>query len=265
MRTTYNKFPEVSIQGYDNHAWQGWSSIHSVINTKVSGAAKTVLIVDCYPGVRLDELEQQLVTTLDAALVLNIESARRDEQALHDLLARNLTDDRVFGVLSCHHLDEFFDSDKLSQLRQQIDAISEGLVVVYGSGAALAHPGDVLVYADLPRWEIQQRMRHDGLGNWGAENQDEDILRRYKRAFFIEWRVFDKHKTPLLKRADYLLDTTVENSPTMVSGDALRAGLQQTTEQPFRVAPFFDPGVWGGQWGPRMLPLPVWPGWVIWC
>ena len=65
MRTTYNKFPEVSIQGYDNHAWQGWSSIHSVINTKVSGAAKTVLIVDCYPGVRLDELEQQLVTALD--------------------------------------------------------------------------------------------------------------------------------------------------------------------------------------------------------
>ena len=114
---------------------------------------------------------------------------------------------------------------------------------MYGSGAALAHPGDVLVYADLPRWEIQQRMRHNGLGNWGAENQDEDILRRYKRAFFIEWRVFDKHKTPLLKRADYLLDTTVENSPAMVSGDALRAGLQQTTEQPFRVAPFFDPGV----------------------
>lgn len=111
-----------------------------MINTKVSGAAKTVLIVDCYPGVRLDELEQQLVTALDAALVLNIESARRDEQALHDLLARNLTDDRVFGVLSCHHTDEFFDSDKLSQLRQQIDAISEGLVVVYGSGAALAHP-----------------------------------------------------------------------------------------------------------------------------
>lgn len=22
MRTTYNKFPEVNVQGYDNHAWQ---------------------------------------------------------------------------------------------------------------------------------------------------------------------------------------------------------------------------------------------------
>lgn len=24
MRTTYNKFPEVYVQGYDDEAWQGW-------------------------------------------------------------------------------------------------------------------------------------------------------------------------------------------------------------------------------------------------
>lgn len=81
---------------------------------------------------RLDELEQHLFAALNATVVINIESARRDEQALHELLARNLTDDRVFGVLSCHHLDEFFDPDKLNRMRQQIEAIPEGLVVVYG-------------------------------------------------------------------------------------------------------------------------------------
>nr|VUD33756.1 Uncharacterised protein [Raoultella sp. NCTC 9187] len=118
----------------------------------------------------------------------------------------------------------FFDPNKLEQLRQQVIAEAEGVVVIYGPGAALVHPGDLLVYADMPRWEIQQRMRHKRLGNWGADNQDEDILRRYKRAFFIEWRVFDRHKVPLLKRADFLLDTTVKESPALVSGEALRAG-----------------------------------------
>lgn len=143
--------------------------------------------------------------------------------------------------------------------------MTEGLIVIYGPGAALVHPGDVLVYADMPRWEIQQRMRHDGLGNWGADNQDEDILRRYKRAFFIEWRVFDRHKTPLLKRADYLLDTTQKEAPTLVSGEALRAGLRQTTTRPFRVAPFFDPGVWGGQWMKQQFDLdPSAPNYA-WC
>lgn len=265
MQTTYDKFPEVTVQGYDDQAWQGWESIEATLNLRASASSRTVLVVDCYPGVRLDELEQRLLPSLNATRVLNVESARRDQQALHDLLARNLTDDRVFGVLSCHHLEEFFNADKLQQLRQQVDAVTEGLIVIYGPGAALVHPGDVLVYADMPRWEIQQRMRHDGLGNWGADNQDEDILRRYKRAFFIEWRVFDRHKTPLLKRADYLLDTTQKEVPTLVSGEALRAGLRQTTTRPFRVAPFFDPGVWGGQWMKQQFDLdPSAPNYA-WC
>lgn len=265
MQTTYNKFPEVAIQGYDDQAWQGWEATAAAINARIAGSSRTVVVVDCYPGVRLAELEQHLLPLLNVTLALNVESARRDEQALHDLLARNLTDDRVFGVLSCHHLDEFFNAQKLDLLRQQIAAIGEGVIVVYGPGAALVHPGDVLIYADLPRWEIQQRMRHDGLGNWGANNQDEDILRRYKRAFFIEWRVFDRHKTPLLKRTDFLLDTTVKNAPTLVSGEALRAGLQHTTTRPFRVAPFFDPGVWGGQWMKQQFDLdPSAPNYA-WC
>lgn len=265
MQTTYNKFPEVAIQGYDDQAWQGWEATAAAINARIAGSSRTVVVVDCYPGVRLAELEQHLLPLLNVTLALNVESARRDEQALHDLLARNLTDDRVFGVLSCHHLDEFFNAQKLDLLRQQIAAIGEGVIVVYGPGAALVHPGDVLIYADLPRWEIQQRMRHDGLGNWGANNQDEDILRRYKRAFFIEWRVFDRHKTPLLKRTDFLLDTTVENAPTLVSGEALRAGLLHTTTRPFRVAPFFDPGVWGGQWMKQQFDLdPSAPNYA-WC
>lgn len=265
MQTTYDKFPDIAIQGYDDQAWQGWASINTALNARTSTSSRTVLVVDCYPGVRIEELEQRLLPSLNAALTLNIESARRDEQALHDLLARNLTDDRVFGVLSCHHLDEFFNAEKLHQLRRQVDAVTEGVIVIYGPGATLVHPGDLLVYADMPRWEIQQRMRHDGLGNWGADNQDEDILRRYKRAFFIEWRVFDRHKTPLLKRTDYLLDTTQKDAPTLVSGEALRAGLQHTTARPFRVVPFFDPGVWGGQWMKQQFDLdPSAPNYA-WC
>ncbi|EFM2061887.1 TPA: class I mannose-6-phosphate isomerase [Escherichia coli] len=265
MRSTYNKFPEVAVQGYDNQAWSGWASISNEINARASASAKTVVVIDCYPGVQLAELEQHFLPMLNAVKVLNVESARHTPQALHELLARNLTDDRVFGVLSCHQLAEFYDAEKLNRLRQQVEDIQEGVVVLYGSGATLAHNGDVLIYADMPRWEIQQRMRHDELGNWGAENSDEDMLRRYKRAFFIEWRVFDKHKTPLLKRTDYLLDTTIKESPAMVNGEALRCALQHTTTRPFRVVPFFDPGVWGGQWMKQLFDLdPSAPNYA-WC
>lgn len=263
--TTYDKFPTVTIQGYDDSAWQGWEAIISSLDAKTRQCSRTVLVIDCYPGVRMTELENALLPQLRPTLTINVEQARQDERTIHEMLARNLTDDRVFGVLSCHQLAEFFDPTRLETLQAQVSQCSEGLIVIYGPGAALVHPGDVLVYADLPRWEIQQRMRSGEMGNWGVENQHEDILRRYKRAFFIEWRVFDRHKTPLLRRADFLLDTTRANQPAMVSGEALRAGLEQTTSQPFRVVPFFDPGIWGGQWMKQQFDLdPSAPNYA-WC
>lgn len=264
-RTPYNKYPEVSVKGFDNHAWQGWNAIVAALKARLTLREKTVLVIDCYPGVRLDELERKLLAPFPDAVLINVETARRDEQALNNLLARNLTDDRVFGVLSCHNLAEFFVAGALTALQQQVADVTAGLVIVYGSGAALVHPGNVLVYADMPRWEIQQRMRTGELGNWGVENHGEDILRRYKRAFFIEWRVFDRHKAPLLQRCDFLLDTTLPESPGMVTGEALRAGLKQTTQRPFRVVPFFDPGVWGGQWMKQRFDLdPTKPNYA-WC
>ena len=263
--TTYDKFPTVMIQGYDDSAWQGWEAIISSLDAKTRQCSRTVLVIDCYPGVRMTELENALLPQLRPTLTINVEQARQDERTIHEMLARNLTDDRVFGVLSCHQLVEFFDPTRLETLQAQVSQCSEGLIVIYGPGAALIHPGDVLVYADLPRWEIQQRMRSGEMGNWGAANQHEDMLRRYKRAFFVEWRVFDRHKTPLLRRADFLLDTTRKNQPAMVSGEALRAGLEQTTTQPFRVVPFFDPGVWGGQWMKQQFDLDPSAANYAWC
>ncbi|MBZ0059157.1 MULTISPECIES: class I mannose-6-phosphate isomerase [unclassified Leclercia] len=263
--TAYDKFPTVTIQGYDDSAWQGWEAITRTLEAKTQPRSRTVLVIDCYPGVRMTELEDNVLPRLRPALTINAGQARQGEQAIHEMIARNLTDDRVFGVLSCHQLVEFFDAARLEALQTQVSQCSAGLIVIYGPGAALIHPGDVLVYADLPRWEIQQRMRSGEMGNWGAENQHEDMLRRYKRAFFVEWRVFDRHKTPLLRRADFLLDTTRKALPAMVTGKALRAGLAQTTAQPFRVVPFFDPGVWGGQWMKQQFDLdPSAPNYA-WC
>ncbi|ELY2650055.1 class I mannose-6-phosphate isomerase [Cronobacter sakazakii] len=262
---SYDKFPEVAVSGYANHAAQGWPAVVKKVRERLPPAEKTVVVIDCYPGVRLEELAERFFPGLNATLVLNVETARRDERELQSLLAYNLTNDRVFGVISCHQLTDFFDEAKLTALRERVDAISTGLVIVYGSGAALVHDGDMLIYADMPRWEIQQRMRRGELGNWGVDNQHEDMLRRYKRAYFIEWRVFDRHKTPLLKRTDFLLDTTLANQPAIVSGYAFRAGLEQLTTRPFRVVPFFDPGVWGGQWMKRTFDLdPSMPNYA-WC
>jgi mannose-6-phosphate isomerase class I len=85
------------------------------------------------------------------------------------------------------------------------------------------------------------------VSNLGVENRSLDASLQYKRSFFVDWRVCDRWKKPLLKRADAFLDTTT-GPPKLVSGSAMREGLAAAIEQPFRVVPFFDPGPWGGQW-----------------
>lgn len=39
-RTHYDKYPEVSVQGFDTHAWQGWKSILAALNTRLSANQK---------------------------------------------------------------------------------------------------------------------------------------------------------------------------------------------------------------------------------
>ena len=75
-----------------------------------------------------------------------------------------------------------------------------------------------------------------------------DSLSRQGDFVFGEWRIADRHKAGLYDRMDFYLDTNTKNHPAMVSGAGFRGGLKQLTSRPFRLVPYFDPGVWGGQW-----------------
>jgi mannose-6-phosphate isomerase class I len=265
--SNYDKYPEIVVAGYEDAACAGWDAIARHLLAKVNGQdrAKVVLVIDCYHGVDQVELRTQLLEELGPHTLIDVEQARLPEPTVLEMLDRFITDDRVFGVMAPHKMVEFFDPAALAHLQRQVAEITKGLVVVMGSGASLVTKGDVRVYADLARWEIQQRLRRKEIGNWGADNTDEDILRRYKRAFFIEWRVFDRHKVAQLPTIDFLLDTNIKGKPTLVTGVALHAALHQAARQPFRVVPFFDPGVWGGQWMKQVCDLDPAPANYAWC
>ena len=164
------------------------------------------------------------------------------------MIRRELTDDRVFGVMSHRRMEEFFDQEKTEQARRSIEQVKSGLVLVYGTGATLIHPGDQLVYSEISRREIQLRMRDHHMPNWKMDNCGEDMLRKFKRGYFVEWRLCDRLKKELFHRVDFFLDTNKPNEPHMLPGKVFREGLRKTASRPFRVVPYFDPGVWGGQW-----------------
>jgi mannose-6-phosphate isomerase class I len=120
--------------------------------------------------------------------------------------------------------------------------------LIIGVGARLVAEGDLLVYADLARWEAQGRFRRHQTGNLGVENCQTRSSLLYKRAFFVDWRVADRWKRPLIAKWDFVLDTNNPAEPKLAEGEAVREGLRLAVTRPFRVVPFFDPAPWGGQW-----------------
>lgn len=197
----------------------------------------------------MTELVAQLRKGFPTALIFETSNALLSEQAINEMVYPFVTDDPVFGYMSPLSLSQFFDAALLASMQQEIGARTEGLILVIGAGATLAVPDpEILVYADMPRWEIQLRFRRNETGNLGITNFSDSFSYKYKRSFFVDWRVLDRHKLTLMDRWDFVLDTTIAGQPKMVRGAALLAGFKEAVSRPFRVVPYFDPGPWGGQW-----------------
>ena len=250
-KPNYDKFPCVTVPGGETACVQGWDAIAARLQQTVArrNLGKTVLVVECYTGVDETQVLTELKSWLKPALAVDAREALLPPKQIDTLVAPFLGgNDPVFGFLSGLTLPEFFDANKVAVLREIIAAEKTGLILVVGCGARQVADGDILVYADMARWEGQLRYRRNEAHNLGADNKTLAANLQYKRAFFVDWRVCDRWKRPLIAKWDFVLDTHNPREPKLAEGEAVRRGLRQAVAQPFRVVPFFDPAPWGGQW-----------------
>lgn len=263
----YDKDPFIHVKGHDCESWQGITAITNEITKqlKKKSSPRTVVVLDMYHGVYESELIRQLTELIDFDHVFDTSTTNHCHEYIHAMLEKNITEDRVFGILSHHQVEHFFDDQKVIAMKHELDHIESGLILVYGIASSYLTEGDILIYADMARWEIQLRMRKNKIANWCSNNYELDYMRRYKRAFFIDWRVLDRHKQQLFDKIDYLLDTNDADAYKMISGDAFRSGLEQAATQPVRLVPFFDPGPWGGQWMKEVCDLDPQKENYAWC
>lgn len=248
----YDKAPVIDLPP-GHRVWAGQAAWEHLAAT-LSGSASSTLAVDTYPGSDLQGLRRELAAVAPDAVLIDVEDAAALPNAvIEDRIAANLTDDRVFGVLGHQVLTDFYDAARLEAVAERVRTAA-GPVVVYGWGATLVPVAfDTVVLADLARWEIQRRQRA-GAPNWRADNGDEDQLRKVKRGYFVEWRVADRHKRTLFDRIDLVLDANGSMADAkLIEGRTFAEGLATASRRPFRVVPFFDPGVWGGQWMKEVL------------
>jgi len=208
VRTSnYDKQPYVCVSTSAGQCWVGWREI---IERLKAGSAepRRVLCVECYPGCFESSIRDALEEGLRPARVIYAPALLKPARAIDDILCEVLGDDPVFGHMNDVGLEAFFDQIKLNQARETVAHWEKGLLLVVGVGAALvASEPDVLVYADMARWEIQGRQRRSEISNIGADNLTESLGLKYKRAFFVDWRAADRLKNQLLQKIDFFLDT----------------------------------------------------------
>lgn len=263
----YDKAPFIDIPTTGELPYSGWPEIAVKLQAVVTGLqqSKTILVLDTYQGVYDEEIIAGLLQ-YPGATVFYTKDYFLPEKKLAALLTPYVTDDAIFGYMNGLTMIDFMEQDSFATAITTIKNIQEGIVVIYGPGASLfANNYDILVYFDMPRWEIQKRFRNNTIGNLGFDNSETQTSLQYKQSFFVDWRVCDRHKKNILPHWDFVIDTTIPGKPVMVSGDLIRSALEQTTTRPFRFVPYFDPGPWGGQWMREKLSLPEGPPNYAWA
>lgn len=250
----YDKYPFIKVTG---KAYQGYGDIRNLIED----SNERIIVFDCYPVVDIKSIVNSLGDLF--AEIFYTDTCAYCGEELTAKMQKNLTDDRIFGVMTTDCLSDYFIDSKIANMKSAIQN-STGRVLVIGVGAMLVWESGFNVHCSVARWESQLRFRK-GVPNWNCDNFDMDPLTKFKRGYFVEWRIADRHKIKNHDKFHYFMDTNSIDCPKMISKNDYNNALEKAVNTPFRVVPYFDPGVWGGQWMKEVCGLDKSQKNFAWC
>ena len=237
----YNIYPICSLG--DDKIFNGYESLARYIIEQ-----KTVM-VDGYVGVLWDIIISEISTYFKntglSFQIIETTDYLKSEQEINDLVKPFLgANESVWGNKCSLQLEDFYD---LANLKQVATSENHDLNIIIGTGASFAKWDAPLIYFDLPKNEIQFRMRAGAITNLGSKTVYEPNY-MYKRAYFVDWVLLNEHKKAILDRITVVADGQWADDVNWMFKTALLEGLNKISKSVIRVRPWFEPGAWGGQW-----------------
>src|SRR5690606_32577815 len=111
-----------------------WTAAADLATERAAGRAP-LLVVDAYPGADLPRIAEAIAEALPGWHLVDVEDAAAlPIERIDERIADNLTDDRVFGVLSHARIESFYDTERLDKLAVEVDG-DDRPVVLIGWGA----------------------------------------------------------------------------------------------------------------------------------
>jgi predicted NBD/HSP70 family sugar kinase/mannose-6-phosphate isomerase class I len=211
------------------------------------------ILIDGFIGVFFDNIREQVDKRLKKlkkrALWKEMSSVFKDYYEIQNLISDFVyKDDPLFGKRCTLELIDLINQDNLSFISRPDNQNEFDLVIFIGIGASLINNNHPLIYFDLPKNEIQYRSRAKRVKNLCENKILNDSKEAYKHFYFIDWPILNSHKRMILNRIDFYVDDQHFNTPVFIRGKDLLNSLKMLTESVIRVRPWFEPGVWGGNW-----------------
>lgn len=237
----YNIYPSAAIG--DGKIFNGYDSLTQWI------VDQQIVLVDGYVGVFWDKIQASINSRLEAkglrANWIKTEDFLKASTEIDTMVAPFLgAEDAVWGSKCTLSLADLYQMEELSA---QVPDHTAAINIIIGPAAALANWDAAILYIDLPKNELQFRMRASAANNLGAAAFVQPF-QMYKRAFFVDWVLLNEHKKSILNKLDAIADGQWPDTINWMQQSDLSAALDQLSQSVIRARPWFEPGAWGGQW-----------------
>jgi mannose-6-phosphate isomerase class I len=212
-------------------------------------AEQKTVVIDGYEGVFFSKIQEELNALLVAEGLstnwVNTLDFLKEPAEVQELVAPFLGEyESVWGTRCTLNLKDLFKAEALeAQLPDELADIN----IIIGPGAALANWDAAVLYIDLPKNELQFRMRAGTVLNLGAAKINKPF-QMYKRFYFVDWVLLNNHKKAILNKLTAVADGQWLDTINWMFKSDLAEGLNKLSQSSIRVRPWFEPGAWGGQW-----------------
>lgn len=235
---TYNRYPAHSLG--NGNIQTGYASLVQWI------IQHPVVLIDGYAGIFWDKihtgLKMELARTGVNVRWYDVATLLKDAASIQEMVSPFIGNEGdVWGTKTTLQIEDFFETTTCP-----LDGPYE-VHIIFGTGAALTHHSAPLIYLDLPKNELQYRMRAGTITNFGSNTADGSAA-MYKRFYFVDWVVLNAYKERLLPRITIMADTQWPDHIAWAFHQDLLAGIYKLAHSTFRVRPWFEAGAWGGQW-----------------
>ncbi len=236
----YNIYPAASLGA--NKIFNGFDILAKYI------IGKKAVMIDGYAGVFWDKIQDSLqICFEEQGLRVNwIQTANhlKSTEEIDSLVKPFLGEQSsVWGTKTTLALSDLFEACIAANVIDKTCDIN----IVIGTGAALSGWDVPVIYVDVPKNEIQFRMRAGSITNLGASEANVPF-QMYKRFYFVDWVMLNNYKKALLSKIDVMVDGQWPDTINWTYQATLADGLRKLSKSVLRVRPWFEPGAWGGQW-----------------